>query len=301
MVDCNFFFKQIMLMRKILFVCILISFVAIAAMGQERCALFVGISDYPESSGFKKIHGANDYEIVGKMLDNKGFKTTALLNSQATAANIRNELQNLATNSAKGSYVYIHFSCHGQPFEDKPPFDEDDHWDESLVAYDAKINYQSGVYEGQKHIIDDELYSYFSAIRQKIGENGLLCVVIDACYSGSGSRDEEDDEGIERGTRLGFSENGKYFAPRIDRTSKFAIEKIPDGADIIVLEACRAYQINHEVIKNGRYFGVLSFYITQVLKNQYITKNTDWILQLRDLMASDPALINQNMVYEISF
>ena len=288
-------------MRKILFVCILISFAAIAAMGQERSALFVGISDYPESSGFKKIHGANDYEIVGKMLDNKGFKTTTLLNSQATAANIRNELQNLATNSVNGSYVYIHFSCHGQPFEDKPPFDEDDRWDESLVSYDAEINYQSGVYEGQNHIIDDELYSYFTAIRQKIGENGLLCVVIDACYSGTGSRDEEDDEGIERGTRLGFSDSGKYFAPRIDRQSNYKIDKIADAADIIVLEACRAYQINHEVIKNGRYCGALSFYITQVLKNHPITENTDWILQVSNLMSNDPALISQNMVYEISF
>ena len=288
-------------MRKILFVCILMSFITIAAMGQERSALFVGISDYPESSGFKKIHGANDYEIVGKILDNKGFKTTTLLNSQAIAANIRNELQNLATNAAKGSYVYIHFSCHGQPFEDKPPFDEDDHWDESLVSYDAKINYQSGVYEGENHIIDDELFSYFSAIRQKIGENGLLCVVIDACYSGSAGRDEEDDEGIERGTRLGFSDSGKYFAPRIDHTSKFAIEKIPGGADIIVLEACRAYQINHEVIKNGRYFGALSYYITQVLNSHKITKHTDWILQVSNLMSNDPALISQNMVYEISF
>lgn len=288
-------------MRKILFVCILISFVAIAAMGQERSALFVGISDYPESSGFKKIHGANDYEIVGKMLDNKGFKTTTLLNSQATAANIRSQLQNLATNSTKGSYVYIHFSCHGQPFEDKPPFDEDDHWDESLVAYDAKINYQSGVYEGQNHIVDDELFSYFTAIRQKIGENGLLCVVIDACYSGTGSRDEVDDEGIARGTRLGFSEDGKLFAPRIDRQSNYKIDKIADAADIIVLEACRAYQINHEVIKNGRYFGALSYYITQVLNSHRITKNTDWILQVSNLMSNDPALISQNMVYEISF
>ena len=270
-------------------------------MGQERCALFVGISDYPESSGFKKIHGANDYEIVGKMLDNKGFKTTTLLNSQATAANIRNELHNLATNSTKGSYVYIHFSCHGQPFEDKPPFDEDDHWDESLVAYDAKINYQSGVYQGENHIIDDELYSYFTAIRQKIGEKGLLCVVIDACYSGTGSRDEVDDEGIARGTRLGFSEDGKLFAPRIDRQSNYKIDKIADAADIIVLEACRAYQINHEVIKNGRYFGALSYYITQVLNSHRITKNTDWILQVSNLMSNDPALISQNMVYEISF
>lgn len=288
-------------MRKIVIACFLVCLAAMATMGQERCALFVGISDYPDSSGFKKINGANDYEIVGKMLDNKGFKTTTLLNHQATAANIRNELQNLATNSVKGSYVYIHFSCHGQPFEDKPPFDEDDHWDESLVAYDAKIGYKSGIYEGENHIIDDELYSYFTAIRQKIGENGLLCVVIDACYSGSGSRDEENDESIERGTRLGFSDSGKLFAPRIDRTSNFAIEKIPGGADIIVLEACRAYQTSKEVVKNGKHYGSLSYYVVQVLNRHKITKNTDWILQVSNLMSNDPALVNQNMVYEVSF
>ncbi len=271
------------------------------AVGQVKNALFVGISQYPKNSGFGDINGENDCEIISKNLENQGFKITKLLNSQATAANIRGALQNLTTNSVKGSYIYIHFSCHGQPFEDKPPYDEDDHWDESIVAYDAQKNYQSGVYEGENHILDDELHDYFNKIRKKIGEDGFLCVVIDACHSGTSSRDEIDDEDVIRGTYLGFSENGKIFAPRINKQGNFIIDKIPGSSDIIILEACRAYQYNKEVFKNGKNYGALSYYVSETLNNQIITKNLDWVLRVRDLMEKDNALTEQNMVYESSF
>lgn len=199
--------------------CLLIVAIAFTAAGQKKCALFVGISDYPESSGFAKIHGASDYEIIGTMLDNQGFKTTKLLNNQASAANIQDALINIAATADKGSWVYINFSCHGQPVEDKPPFDEDDLWDESIIPYDAKINYQSGVYEGENHIID----------------------------------------------------------------------------------ACRSYQFNKEVFKNGKHYGSLSYYVAEVLDNQRITKYLDWVLKVRELMSNDITLSNQNMVYESSF
>jgi len=281
--------------------CLITLSVALSAMGQVNNALIIGISDYPASSGFGKIHGENDCEIIGKMLDNKGFKITKLLNSQATAANIRAELHKLATHSEKGSYIYIHFSCHGQPFEDKPPFDEDDLWDESIVAYDAKINYQSGVYEGENHILDDELSHYFGEIRRQIGAGGLLCVVIDACHSGTSSRDDIDEEDIIRGTYLGFSENGKSFSPRINKQGNFKIDQIPGSSDIIILEACRAYQYSKEVVKNGKHYGSLSYYVNEVLVNQNITKSLDWVIRVKDLMGNDNALIDQNMVYESSF
>ena len=271
------------------------------AVGQGRHALFVGISDYPAASGFQKIHGAEDYEIVGRMLEKQGFEIVKLLDGDATASNIRAALDNVAKSSAKGSLVYIHFSCHGQPFEDKPPFDEDDLWDESLVAYDAKKNYQSGVYEGENHILDDELSVYFDQIRQKIGEHGLLCVVIDACHSGTSSRDDFDEDDIVRGTDFGFSADGKIFAPRINKKGNFPIAKIPGAGDILILEACRSYQFNKEVIKGGKRYGALSFYVSEVLGNNKIAKNMDWVLKVKDFMERDGALINQNMVYESSF
>ena len=278
----------------------LICCIALKTVGQDKCALFVGISDYPETSGFGKIHGTNDYEIVGKMLDNQNYKTVKLLDSDATAANIRKELKKLATTSNKGSYIYIHFSCHGQPFEDKPPYDEDDLWDESIVAYDAKINYQSGVYEGGNHILDDELFEYFNQIRQRIGEDGFLCVAIDACHSGTSSRDDIEEKDVIRGTDLGFSEGGKIFAPRINRQGNFKIEKIHAASDIIILEACRAYQYNKEVVKNGKNYGALSYYIHKVLEKQGIKRSLDWVLQVDELMKNDGALTDQNMVYESS-
>ena len=290
-----------MCIKTYISICLMIFSIVGTAVGQVKNALFVGIADYPESSGFQKLHGTNDCEIISKNLDNQGFKITKLLNSQATAANIRAELHKLATHSEKGSYIYIHFSCHGQPFEDKPPFDEEDLWDESIVAYDAKINYQSGVYEGENHILDDELSHYFGEIRRQIGADGLLCVVIDACHSGTSSRDEIDDEDVIRGTYLGFSENGKSFSPRINKQGNFIIDKIPGSSDIIILEACRAYQYNKEVFKNGKHYGSLSYYVNEVLVNQNITKSLDWVLHVRDLMEKDNALIDQNMVYESSF
>ena len=280
----------------------IILFLAVdTAVGQGRRALFVGISDYPSTSGFQKIHGAEDYEIIGKMLERQGFEIAKLLNGDATASNIRAALDNMAKTSAKGSCVYIHFSCHGQPFEDKPPFDEDDLWDESLVAIDAKKNYQSGIYEGENHIIDDELSVYFDRIRKKIGEDGLLCVVIDACHSGTSSRDDIDDDDFVRGTDLGFSADGKIFAPRINRKGNFQIEKIPGAGDILMLEACRSYQFNKEVIKNGKHYGALSYYVGQVLDRHNITRSLDWVDDVNGLMENDLTLTDQNMVYESSF
>ncbi|MBR2103854.1 MAG: caspase family protein [Bacteroidales bacterium] len=280
----------------------IILFLAVdTAVGQGRKALFVGISDYPSTSGFQKIHGAEDYEIIGKMLERQGFEIAKLLNGDATASNIRAALDNMAKTSAKGSCVYIHFSCHGQPFEDKPPFDEDDLWDESLVAIDAQKNYQSGIYEGENHIIGDELSVYFDRIRKKIGEDGLLCVVIDACHSGTSSRDDIDDDDFVRGTDFGFSADGKIFAPRINRKGNFQIDKIPGAGDILMLEACRSYQFNKEVIKNGKHYGALSYYVGQVLERHNITRSSDWVDDVNDLMKNDLTLTDQNMVYESSF
>ena len=143
---------------------------------------------------------------------------------------------------------------------------------------------------------------YFNRIRQKIGPDGFLCVVIDACHSGNASRDEDDDDNqIIRGVNIGFSENGRTFAPKINNNGCFKIESRHDYGDILILEACRAYQNNYEINVDGKYYGSLSYYMCKVLNNKPITKNIDWVLEIKSLMQADPRLQNQNMVYEKSF
>lgn len=268
-------------------------------------ALLVGISDYgasanSPSSQWSNIHGANDVELLACTLKSQKFNITLVTNQQATAKRIRKELKSLVKSCRAGDVVYIHFSGHGQPFEDKSK-DEEDGWDEAIIPYDAQKVYKKGVYEGGNHILDDELSSYFSQIRTKTGPKGFLCVVIDACHSGGSSRGEEMEENEEiftRGTRDGFSPNGKMYRPRVNTNGHFVINSSGAQGGIIILEACRSYQSNYEIKQNGQYYGSLSYYVNKTLLSSQLTKSLTWVQSVKRLMDGDRRLARQNMVVE---
>ena len=78
--------------------------------------------------------------------------------------------------------------------------DEIDGYDESLVPYDAPMNYQKGVYEGENHLIDDEFGVLLSELREKVGPAGNVLTIIDACYSGTITRGKHSNR--IRGTHI---------------------------------------------------------------------------------------------------
>ncbi len=175
-------------MRKYVLVLILL-LVVVPMWSATKRALLIGISDYPvyknmDGASWGSIHGANDVLMIGNTLKLKGFSVTSLVNSNATATNIRKAFRKLLLEVKAGDVVYLHFSCHGQPFEDMDG-DEEDGWDEAIVPYDAMMTYKRGVYDGSNHIIDDELHTYFDNLRKTVGKSGFVCVVIDACHAGN--------------------------------------------------------------------------------------------------------------------
>ena len=271
----------------------------------EKKAFLVGISNYTSNEeetsedSWSNIHGANDIELISRTLQKQKFNVTKLLNKEATASRIRKDLSTFISSCKVGDIVYIHFSCHGQPVEDIDG-DEDDGWDEALVPYDALKVYMQGKYTGENHITDDELNGYLNSIRQKVGLNGLVYVIIDACHAGTSYRGEEEDSVFVRGTNKGFSSSGKLFAPKIDKRGMYKIEKKPNLSDICLLEACRSYQVNNEIREGGTYYGSLSFYINKVLGDMELSKDTSWIQKVNQMMNSDVRLIRQNMVVETS-
>jgi len=280
-------------------------FMMIPVVAQNKRALVVGISEYQKTDNiaWSTIHGANDANLISSMLKKQGFKTTKLCNKSATALQIRKELNKLTASCKPGDIVYLHFSCHGQPFEDTDG-DEEDGWDESIIPYDALMVYNKGKYEGANHIVDDELYTYFRKIRNAIGNKGFLCVVVDACHAGGASRGEEgeddEDEIFVRGTKRGFSPNGKEFRPRINASGNFQIPIEKGLSNIMVLEACRSYQSNYEIKQSGKYFGPLSYYINVALTKHKMQDWTKWVQEVKKLMNTDNRLTRQNMVYETS-
>lgn len=274
---------------------------------QQKHALLIGISDYPQykdsDASWSRIHGANDVQLLSPILSKQGFKVTTLTNKLATHEAITKSLIKLGQSIHPGDIVYIHLSGHGQAVEDENG-DEADGWDEAFIPYDAQHRYKKGVYQGENHLLDDELNSHLNSIRKKVGEKGVVYVVIDACHAGSSYRGEEEDDSVYvRGTDIGFSKNRKPYTPPIDKRGNIRVSSGKGMSHIYMLEACRSYQVNTEIKENGQYCGPLSYYISQQLLTTRLSFDTKWIEEVRKNMENDSRLKfprQQNMVTESS-
>ena len=271
---------------------------------QQKHALLIGISDYPQykdpDASWSRIHGANDVQLLSPILSKQGFKVTTLTNKSATHSSIEKSLKKLSQSIQPGDIVYIQLSGHGQAVEDENE-DEVDGWDEAFIPYDAKRCYKENVYRGENHLLDDELNNHLNAIRKKIGENGIVYVVIDACHAGSSYRGNEIEDSVYiRGTDIGFSKSGKQYAPKIDKRGNIRISTENGMAPIVMLEACRSYEVNTEIKQNGQYYGPMSYYISRQLLTTPLAFDTKWIEEVRKGMDKDIRLVRQNMVTESS-
>lgn len=271
---------------------------------QQKRALLIGISDYgnarEDPDKWSNISGANDVKLLTPLFKEQGFAVASLVDAEATHSAIIKALNKLTKRCKKGDLVYLHFSMHGQPIEDLDG-DEKDGWDEALIPVDAQMRYKQGVYEGDKHLLDDTLEEYFNKIRSKLGAKGQLYVVLDACHSGTASRGDDDHV---RGVRDGFTYTGKYYTP--DRTREtndyFRISTKSGQAPVTFIEACRSYQQNKEVRERetNTWYGSLSYYVAKAMQSHKLNQTSQWIDEVKTAMKNDRRLRRQNVVIESS-
>ena len=156
----------------------------------KKMALLIGVGDYPQysdHSGWGKINSANDVILLKVALKKAGFQTVqTLTEASATHDNILNKLITFTKLCHPGDMVLIHFSGHGQQMPDLMQ-DETDKLTESFIPYDAH-RFVTPTYRGQAHLTDDEIRDKLTALRNKLGPNGLLMVTIDACHSEGSTR-----------------------------------------------------------------------------------------------------------------
>lgn len=225
-------------------------------------ALIVGIGDYPEENGWGKINGDKDIPIVEEMLVSNGFSKeniVELRNEQATFIAICKAFEDMIAQSQTGDVVYVHLSCHGQQISDLNG-DESDSRDEAFIPYDAKLMFEEGVYEGERHLVDDQLNEYLHRLRQRVGAEGKIIVVADACHSGGGTREtmeEEDEEVVIRGTDAVFAiDNVKRTLkrwmsvfnanPTLNAGKSSITPHAPIPVEWVYISACKDYQCNSE-------------------------------------------------------
>lgn len=238
----------------------LLLLLSVQISAQTKRALVIGLGEQKDKS-WAKINGDKDVPYVKEILTKAGYKhknVRTLVNQQATKAGIVTAFKRLTSQCAVGDIVYIHFSGHGQQVTDVNG-DEGkiDGWDEAWIPYDAYLRYDEKRYKGEKHLIDEELNTLLSAIRNKIGDSGKLLVVVDACHSGDSSRGDDIDETV-RGVK------DEFIIP-VKRIG--SARKAPERW--LTLSACEDFQLNQE-LKNPQ-VGKLTYALYVLSKNGALT------------------------------
>ncbi|WP_298539971.1 caspase family protein [uncultured Aquimarina sp.] len=234
-------------MRKILLSIIILLF-SNNNIYAEKHALIIAIGDYPKDSGWGFISSLNDVPLIKEALMNHGFKSsnfTLLKDNQATYANIKNTITEFTSKLKLGDIAVIHFSGHGQPIWDTNN-DEIDGYDEAWVPYDAMANYDVYGYKGENHLRDDELGDMFIKIRNKLGKDGQLLILMDSCHSGTASRGPIGD--IHRGSFFPFQPED--YDPVVKDDNEFSIidreKTATNAAPFVAISGAAARELNYE-------------------------------------------------------
>jgi hypothetical protein len=229
------------------------------AKNNKHC-LIVAIGEYKY---LRPISAVNDIPLIQSALEVQGFTDFRILkNEQATRNNILKELRKLEDDTQPGDIIVIHFSSHGQGIPDDNG-DEPDGIDESICCYGAE-SYLTDTYKGEEHLRDDQLGEYLDRIRLKAGKTGQVLVLLDACYSGSGTR---GDDKISRGiSHLLTKEGVTPSETKIDGVAFKETEttdKSNESAPLIVFSGSRADEKNFEYNSSGS----LSYSFNKALTN----------------------------------
>lgn len=255
-------------MKRLLTLSLILIFqigVFIAQPTSTKRALIVAIGNYPEVTGWKSISSLNDVGLIQGALSKQGFTDIRTIkDGEATKAGIVKALNELKSRCLPGDIVVVHFSSHGQQIKDDNR-DEIDGYDEAIVAYGAPAVYDAG-YEGENHLRDEELGEKLDDIRQQIGKDGDVLVLVDACHSGTATR----GEGKTRGGVPAFAPPG-YKSEKVDKDEVGLFEKNNPAsrgneaamAPMVVISAARADELNYEY--DG--YGSLSVAFTRSFEN----------------------------------
>lgn len=176
-----------------------------AQEGRKR-ALVIAIGDYgtppphPVTGEplrpYRPLNAGNDIPLVTGALRLQGFAPDdirVVRDGEADARGIRNAFRRLVREADRGDVVAVHYSGHGHRLtNDNPDTDEEvDGYDEVLVPYGAHEDFYEG-YDGSLHIRDDEVGEFLQRLRERVGPTGNVTFFIDACYSGTATRGDDE-------------------------------------------------------------------------------------------------------------
>ena len=280
-----------------------LEFSCLAIVGQTRRALVIGIG-VQKDNRWGKINGDMDVPMVIDMLKKSGYQNNnivTLVNQQATKSIIVHAFTSLIKSCRLNDIVYIHFSGHGQRVTDIDG-DEEDGWDESWIPYDAYKDYCVQD-RGEKHLIDDEIYQFLFEIKGKIGANGKILVVVDACHSGGSSYSYMNyslRDILPQYEIFGRDVVIRGISTPFKIPYKSVSKKKKKPVQWLILSACNSFEFNQELSKPR--VGILSYalYLTSKRGRVEMHKIENFISKNKGPYPQTPILTGETDKYNIS-
>lgn len=265
---------------------------------KNKYGVIIAIGDYAPETGWKNINSLNDVGLIKKALEKQGFPSgniQTITNQSATRIGISQGIRNLINSVSTGDVAVIHISSHGSQIEDDKNKDESDGLDEAIVPFDALSSAASKDFEKDqaKYFRDDEFGVLVSALRQKLGKDGDVLVIIDACHSGSGTRGTAKARGdlkpmvsknFDPQNNADKKDEGVFREGSASRGDESAM------ATYVVISAARAAELNFETYDDEfNPVGSLSYSIGKVFEN--LDQNSSY----RTLFANLQTIMNQKV------
>ena len=273
---------------KRIFIMLTLFVFSLGVFSTSRALLF-GLGSQ-EDAAWAKVNGDRDVALMKTMLTKCGFRDIRVLtNASATKEKMVQAFLKLEKSCRTGDIIYIHYSGHGQYMTDVNG-DESlrwtgrhAQWDESWVPYDAQMIYGAKDH-GEKHFCDDEVAEYLQKIRRKIGKNGRLYVVVDACHSGDATCGEMDEpvRGVDR----------EFIIPRTANGSQPESSVVKE--EWLTVSACKPYQLCFE--QKNPVAGKLTYAIYTLGAKFFKLSNSQLQKALDDYIQAHPGRFAQNPV-----
>ena len=260
-------------MRKPVILVISLFLIPLTFFPQTKRALVVAIGNYPASGHWPQISSLNDVPLVTKALQKQRFameNIEVITDEKATKAGITKALDGLIGRSQAGDIVFIHFSSHGQQIEDDNG-DETDGLDECIVPFDAVFSPNKSEFKklADGYFRDDLFGEKVTLLRNKLGKNGDLLVILDACHSASGTRGGTNSK-VRGGQVAMVSED--FDPSKFSKTDTAGVFKDNNSAKLeenasscVIISGAQAKELNHEYDDNGVPVGSLSYAVSRTL------------------------------------
>ena len=157
-----------------------------------------------------------------------------------------------------GDRLLFHYSGHGSQIVDRHGDELNDRMDEIICPYDMDWD--------RNFITDDDLRELFAGLPQ----GATLVVVLDACNSGTGTREMRALEALP----MDLSYRTRFLPPPVDIACRadegMQVRKLLKGKDTmnhVLLAACMDNQTSADAFIDGRYNGAFTYYLAKHLRD----------------------------------